>query len=110
MFGIADYSVDLVYRFHGPDDVMGLCFECGEEMNMSDGFGNCYLPRHYWQGRDYTSIAYCQPCFRLRCKNHVDFNQETEIEKLHIRLSLYWKKTVGGRLVTDINKHSLHVQ
>lgn len=47
MFGIKDYSVSLSYRFQGPDDVMGLCFECDGDINMSNGYGHCYVPNEY---------------------------------------------------------------
>ena len=98
--GFKDYRVDLEWFFHGPNDVMGICFECDGEMNMSKGYGCNYVPQDRWDDcKGYQSVGYCQTCYRERCKNHVDFTQITELEKLDLKLTDYWQKTRNGRLV-----------
>lgn len=98
MFGLKDYNVPWAYLYHGPDDVMGICFECNGKVNMSEGYGHCYVPDSYWNGREDTSVAYCPSCFRERCKNHLDLEDERERPKLDSKLVDYWKKTDNGRL------------
>lgn len=95
MFGIKDYSVPWSYLYSGPDDVKGLCFECDGEVNMTTRYGHSYVPRSYWNGRENTSVAYCETCFRMRCKEHLDIEQEKLDSN---RLSAYWKRTDNGRL------------
>ncbi len=99
IFGFKDYSVDLAYMFSGPDDVKGLCFECDGDVNMSKGFGHCYLPDKYWMA-DMCSVIYCQDCYRLRCKNHINFKEEKQLERLSVKLGDYFMKTYNGQLIS----------
>lgn len=97
MFGLKDYTVDLSYWYYGNEDVIGLCFECDGEFNMSKGYGHCYVPDEYWV-RDHCQVAYCQPCYRIRCRNKVNFTQKEEFEKLRIKMEDYKTKTTNGKL------------
>lgn len=100
MFGLADFSVGFAYTFHGNRVITGLCFECDGSINMSNGYGHCYVPDILWRGRDYSAVIYCEPCHRLRCKNHLNFDQKEEADKLKLKLDVYWEKTVNGELVS----------
>ena len=73
-------------------------FECDGEVNMTEGFDCCYTPEKYWNDNNYT-LAYCETCYRERCKNHANFEKGDEL-----KLDNYWKKTDNGRLISK-NSH-----
>lgn len=98
VLGLQDYYVGLAYSFHGPNDVKGLCLECDKEVNMSKGYGRSYLPDEYRMG-DMDTVVYCQDCYRTRCKNHINFEQKEELEKLSAKLGNYSMKTDNGQLI-----------
>lgn len=97
IFGFKNYSVPLSRLYHGPNDVHGLCFECNGDINMTKGYGHCYVPQSYWHGTTRTSVAYCQSCFTRRCQNHIDVVQMKELENL----VSYWEKTINGQLLVQ---------
>lgn len=96
VLGLKDYYVSLSYYHNEPEDVKGLCFECDRKINMSKGYGFCYIPDKYCTNTT-CSVVYCQNCYRERCKNHVSFDQESESEKIELR-SEYWEVTDNGKL------------
>lgn len=94
MFGYQDYSVGLSYLLS--DNTKGLCFECDDEIDLGEGYGSCYVPYEKWRSNQYTSIAYCQPCHRARCKRHIE--DTIDPEQLGEKLDKYWEKTIDGQI------------
>ena len=77
---------------------MGICFECGNDVNMSDGYGDEYIPDKYRNNyNNNNSIIYCKDCYRFRCKNHISFKDENELKKLDLKLENYFNLTEQGR-------------
>lgn len=97
IFGFKDYSVGLSRMYNGENDIHGICFECDKDVNMSKGYGSCYVPEKYEKdGYGSYNVIYCENCYRIRCKNHINFKQESELIKLDLKLDNYMKKTDEG--------------
>lgn len=90
ILGINYSGTALAYATNTKGTLMGLCFECNEKFNMTEGYGDVTLHKRYWRGHNrYTSIAYCQPCYRIK---------REEAQKLENKLSDYWSSTIDGQL------------
>lgn len=108
-FGFSDYDVPLAHWYRGPQDVMGLCFSCLQECNLSRGYGHEAVPESLCQRHNHA-VAYCQQCYRAMRQRHEEpftFSAEPEQYEqqrraLVLRLTLYWDKTYDGCLLTKV--------
>jgi hypothetical protein len=79
--GLKDYEVDWSYAFRGPGAFWGLCFACRQRCDLSLGYGHTYPPRELCQEGESNGIAFCQPCYRARQKNHEKFVMSRELQR-----------------------------